>query len=133
MSMTADLSSMTSRQPDDAWNASISMTPRLCLLDTADQPTTCRNGTDGISLPALRLGPGEHVFEIQGAAVPSDADTLRLDVTGPAPAGFEAEPNEDVASATRANGSTPSSSRATRSPTTRRPGSGRRRWRPSPA
>ena len=73
---------------------------RLCLLDAADRPAVCRAGSEGVGFTALRLGPGEHILEIQGTAEPTDTYALRVDVVGVAPDDFEAEPNDDVATAT---------------------------------
>ncbi|HKZ92863.1 MAG TPA: hypothetical protein VJZ50_12060, partial [Candidatus Limnocylindrales bacterium] len=75
------------------------MERRLCLLDAADQPTVCRSGVGGAALPALALAPGQHILEVTGTADPLDVYALRVDVAGPAPVEFEAEPNDDVASA----------------------------------
>ncbi len=73
---------------------------RLCLLDATDQPEVCRSGSEGLVLQNLVLAPGDHTFEVSGVTDATDAYLLRVDVTGPAAPDFEAEPNDEVATAT---------------------------------
>jgi len=72
----------------------------LCLLDGDDTNVVCAEGLEGAALTNLALGPGAHVFELSGPDDHTDAYLLRVDATSAAVADFEAEPNEDVGTAT---------------------------------
>jgi hypothetical protein len=72
----------------------------LCLLDAADERLTCRHGVGGLVLENLLLRPGEHTLEVSGRPDPADPYLMRVDVTSAPAADFEAEPNDDYATAT---------------------------------
>ena len=73
---------------------------KLCLLDASDSQIVCQDGDAGLSLPNLLLAPGAHTFEVSGTPDPDDTYMLRVDVTAASTAAFEAEPNQDVETAT---------------------------------
>jgi hypothetical protein len=71
----------------------------LCLLDAAGAELRCAEGTEGVALHDLVLPVGDYVVQVSGAPNAEDPYVLRVDLTGEAIAGFEAEPNNDVAHA----------------------------------
>ncbi len=68
----------------------------LCLLGDDDERVVCRRAAGGINLSGLLLEPGTHVFEVSGAADPTDGYVMRVDVTGATAADFETEPNDEL-------------------------------------
>jgi len=69
---------------------------QLCLLDDTAAELRCAAGEDGLALNDLVLPAGDYTLRVSGAPDVADPYVLRVDVTGEAIAGFEAEPNDAI-------------------------------------
>jgi len=76
----------------------------LCLLPWDDgvdaTPLKCVEGTEGVSISGLSLGPGDYALTVKGDPRPDDPYYLRIEGTSAAVAGFETEPNDTATTAT---------------------------------
>ena len=79
------------------WQGGTSRT--LCLTDTSETQLRCTSGEQGLSINDLVLVAGDYLLQVSGLPAPNDPYVLKVDVTGEAVEGFEAEPNEDIAHA----------------------------------
>ena len=68
----------------------------LCLYDSTDAELRCAKDVVGASLNDFVLPVGEYTVRISGLAAPGDPYVLKIDVTGEAVDGFEAEPNNSM-------------------------------------
>ncbi|MDQ3655802.1 MAG: hypothetical protein M3457_12065, partial [Chloroflexota bacterium] len=69
---------------------------QLCLLDATAAELRCMAGEEGLALNDLVLPAGDYTLRVSGAPDAADPYVLRVDVTGEAIAGFEAEPNDAI-------------------------------------
>jgi len=69
---------------------------QVCLLDASAAELRCAAGEDGLALNDLVLPAGDYILRVSGVPDAADPYVLRVDVTGEAIAGFEAEPNDAI-------------------------------------
>lgn len=69
---------------------------QVCLLDATAAELRCAAGEGGLALNDLVLLAGDYILRVTGAPDAADPYVLRVDVTGEAIAGFEAEPNDAI-------------------------------------
>ncbi|MEJ7763841.1 MAG: discoidin domain-containing protein, partial [Thermomicrobiales bacterium] len=69
---------------------------QLCLSDSADQTLRCATGDGGVAFNDLVLPVGDYGVSLSGDPDPSAPYLLRVDITAPEVAGYEAEPNETI-------------------------------------
>ena len=76
------------------------ITFHLYLVDSSGSERQRRNGNPSL-LPALALGPGQHIFRVSADTNGPDVDyELVIEDQGPVSPGAEREPNDDIAAAT---------------------------------
>ncbi|HYI25543.1 MAG TPA: hypothetical protein VD767_09055, partial [Thermomicrobiales bacterium] len=73
---------------------------RLCLVGQTGADVRCAESETGLSLNDLVLQESTWLLRISGEVDAANPYVLKIDITGEPVAGFEAEPNDDVALAT---------------------------------